>query len=82
MKPVLLACLGPGRGHKTAAFVLRETFLSEKEPFVRLDTLTTAMPFFRFLYTGMVSSPHAPMGGFCKTPPILCLPRGNRPCFP
>ena len=82
MKPVLLACPGPGRGHKTAAFVLRKAFLNEKEPFVRLDTLTTAMPFFRFLYMGMASRPNAPMGGFYKTPPILCLPRGNRPCFP
>ncbi len=53
MKPVLLAYSGPGQGHKMAAMALREAFLAEKAPVICLDTLTTAMPFFRFLYAGL-----------------------------
>lgn len=32
---------------------LREAFLREKAPVICLDTLTTAMPLFRFLYAGL-----------------------------
>lgn len=53
MKPVLLAYSGPGQGHRMAALALREALLREKAPVVCLDTLTTAMPLFRFLYAGL-----------------------------
>ena len=53
MKPILLAYSGPGQGHRMAAMALREAFLAERAPVVCLDTLTTAMPFFRFLYAGL-----------------------------
>lgn len=36
-----------------AAMALREAFLREKANVVCLDTLTTAMPLFRFLYAGL-----------------------------
>lgn len=52
MKPILLAYSGPGQGHRTAAMALREALLREKVDVVCLDTLTTAMPIFRFLYAG------------------------------
>ena len=52
MKPILLAYSGPGQGHRTAAMALREALLREKADVVCLDTLTTAMPIFRFLYAG------------------------------
>lgn len=53
MKPVLLAYSGPGQGHRMAAMALREAFLRERTPIVCLDTLTTALPLFRFLYAGL-----------------------------
>lgn len=53
MKPVLLAYSGPGEGHRMAAMAIREALHRENARTVCLDTLTTAMPFFRFLYAGL-----------------------------